>query len=116
MRKLLGLGLALFLAGCAASAPPPMAAPPPPAPAPAPVPRVEPPNFTALSPEALRARLGAPAFSRKDGATDMWRYDSKSCRAFFFFTGNQITHVETMPEGPGNNADVACLNSLKKPS
>ena len=114
MRKLLTLSVAVFLAGCAAKTPPPAPVAPPPPPAPAPVPRVEPPSFTGLAPDAQRARLGAPVFSRKDGATDMWRYDSKSCRAFFFFTGGQVTHVETMPEGQGNNADLACLNSLRK--
>ena len=114
MRKLWGLSLVVFLAGCAAKPPPPVTVAPPPAPAPAPPPRIEPPSFTGLAPEALRARLGAPAFSRKDGATNMWRYDSKTCRAFFFFTGGQVSHVETLPEGAGNNADPACLTSLRK--
>src|SRR5579863_879516 len=76
--------LLLLLAACAAKPPPP---PPPAAPVvpiPTAPPRIEPPSFTALSPEALRARLGAPAFSRKDGPTEMWRYDARACRAFFF--------------------------------
>jgi hypothetical protein len=107
----------LFLAGCAAK---PSPLPPPPAPPlvpiPAPPPRIEPPNFTALSPEALRARLGAPAFSRQDGASEMWRYDAKACHAFFFFTGSRVSHVETIPRGPDNAADPACLIALKKTS
>ncbi|HWY62705.1 MAG TPA: hypothetical protein VNW15_12460 [Rhizomicrobium sp.] len=110
------IALLLFLAACAAKPPPP---PPPAAPVvpiPAAPPRIEPPSFTALSPEALRARLGAPAFSRKDGPTEMWRYDARACRAFFFFTGNQVNHVETIPRGPDNAADPACLTALRKAS
>ena len=112
------LTLLLFLAACAAKAPPP---PPPPAaapivPIPAAPPRIEPPSFTGLSPDALRGRLGAPGFSRKDGATDMWRYDTNACHAFFFFTGTQVSHVETVPRGPDGAADPACLIALKKVS
>jgi hypothetical protein len=73
-----------------------------------------PPNFAGLSPEALRTRLGAPAFSRKDGATEMWRYDTNTCRAFFFFTGNRVNHVETLPRNADEAADPACLIGLKK--
>jgi hypothetical protein len=64
----------------------------------------------------LRARLGNPQFSRKDGPTEMWRYDTRSCHAIFLFTGNQVSRVETIPAGAGNAADAACLNSLRKAS
>jgi hypothetical protein len=83
---------------------------------PAPLPHAEPPGFGGLGPDALRARLGAPAFSRKDGATEMWRYDAGACHAFFFFTGGLISHIETIPRGPSDSADPACLNALKKAS
>ena len=117
MRRFLGMCVVLLLAGCAAKVPPPVAvAPPAPVPAPAPVPQIVAPNYAGLAPEALRARLGAPAFSRKDGPTEMWRYDAKDCRAFFFFTGNQVSHIETMPEGQGDAPDPSCINSLKKAS
>jgi len=101
------LPLTLLLAGCAAEAPAPR-------PQPVPAPGAATPGFTGLSADALRARLGPPAFTRKDGATEMWRYDAQSCHAFFFFTGGRVRHVETAPEGPGNGADAACLSALRK--
>jgi hypothetical protein len=110
------LVLCLAVAACAAPAPPPSPPPaPPPVPAaPPPPPRIEAPNFTGLAPEALRARLGNPQFSRKDGPTEMWRYDSRSCSAIFFFTGNQVSRVETLPAGLNSPANPACLISLRK--
>jgi hypothetical protein len=115
-RKILGLGFVLALAGCAAKAPAPAVGPAPvPIPAPPP-PRREPPAFTGLSGDGLKARLGAPAFSRKDGTTEMWRYDAGACHAFFFFTGGTVSHVETIPRPADQAADAGCLNALRKTS
>ena len=52
---------------------------------------------------------------RKDGATEMWRYDGAACRAFFFFYGMPLTvrHVETLPHGAESAADPACLTALR---
>jgi hypothetical protein len=114
IRKIFVAASLLALAACAAKplpAPPPAAAPV--VPIPAPPPRIEPPNFTGLSQQALRARLGTPQFSRKDGPTEMWRYDSRACHAFFFFTGNQVNHVETLPRNTDESTDPACLASLR---
>jgi hypothetical protein len=105
----------LLLYGCAAKPTAPAAPATVPIPAPLP-PRPEPPGFNGLSTQALRARLGTPAFSRKDGATEMWRYDAKGCHAFFFFTTGQVSHVETIPRPADQAADPACLNALQKPS
>jgi hypothetical protein len=105
----------LVLAGCAARTPAPRTAPGVPIPS-APRRQAEPPAYAGLTPDTLRTRLGAPAFSRKDGATDMWRYDTSACHAFFFFTGGAVSHIETVPRGPGDSADPACLNALKKVS
>jgi hypothetical protein len=71
--------------------------------------------FLGLQPTQLRALLGAPAFARKDGATEMWRYDIPSCRGFFFFTGTpaKVSQVDTLPEGPGNSGDPLCLKALR---
>jgi hypothetical protein len=114
IRKISGLGLLLLLAGCAAKAPAPAAAPAPvPIPAPPP-PRPEPPGFSGLSTDAIKARLGTPAFSRKDGTTEMWRYDASQCHAFFFFTGGAVSHVETIPRPNDQAADPACLSALPK--
>jgi hypothetical protein len=113
----MSLGSLLLLAGCAAKAPPPPApSAPPTVPIPAAPARIEPPSFTGLSSDMLKARLGTPAFARKDGTTDMWRYDTSACHAFFFFTGGKITHVETIPRGPGDATDPRCLSALKKSS
>jgi hypothetical protein len=117
IRTLLALGLALGLTACAqkqAASPPPAAT----VPLPPPPPRGEPDRFTNLSAASLRAELGAPAFVRKDGATEMWRYDSKNCHAYFFFYGagaeQAVQHVETLPQGKSAAADPACLEALKK--
>jgi hypothetical protein len=115
-RKILNLSLVLMLAGCAARAPTPTPAPATvPLPKPPP-PRAEPPAFNGLTADALKTRLGAPAFSRKDGATEMWRYDTKACHAFFFLTGGKVAHVETIPRPEDQTADAACLNALRKAS
>ncbi len=112
--KILAAAALLLLAGCAAKAPP---APPGSVPIPtAPPQRPEPPGFSGLAADALTARLGAPAFSRKDGPTEMWRYDNGDCRAFFFLQGGKVTHVETTPRPANAAADTACLNGLKKAS
>ena len=113
MRKFAAL-LALFvLAACAR--PQPQALPPA-MPAPVrPPPPVEAEPFLGLQAPQLRALLGAPAFMRKDGATEMWRYDTQSCRGFFFLTGSPATvgHVDTLPQGPGDSPDPACLKALR---
>jgi hypothetical protein len=47
----------------------------------------------------------------------MWRYDSASCRAFFFLYGTPpaatVRHVETLPAGVASAADPACLLALR---
>jgi hypothetical protein len=111
---ILVLAMALGLAACAQKqAAPPAAST---VPLPPPPPRGEPDRFTALSAASLRAELGNPAFVRKDGATEMWRYDSKACHAYFFLGGTpqEVQHVETLPQGRSAAADPACLNSLKQ--
>lgn len=116
-RKFIILAALLLLAGCAAKTPAPRPAPSVPIP-PAPRPQAEPPGYAGLTLDALRARLGGPIFSRKDGVTEMWRYDAGACHAFFFFTGGVVSHIETVPRGPGDSADPACLSALsvkKKP-
>jgi hypothetical protein len=117
-RKFVILAASLLLAGCAARTQAPRLAPGVPIPS-APRRQAEPPGYTGVTLDALRARLGGPAFSRKDGATEMWRYDAGACHAFFFFTGGAVNHIETVPRGPGDAAaDPACLNALsvkKKP-
>jgi hypothetical protein len=118
----------LVLAGCAgparnAATTPPSASlapvPPPSLLIPQAPPRGEPGAFLNLSADALRARLGAPQFMRPDGATQMWRYDGASCRAFFFLYGTApnlaVRHVETLPAGKDVAADPACLAALSAP-
>lgn len=111
IRKIAILAATLLLAGCAAKTTAPRLAPSVPIP-PAPRRQAEPPGYTGLTTDALRTRLGAPAFSRKDGATEMWRYDAGPCHAFFFFTAAAVSHIETVPRGAGDDADPACLNTL----
>ena len=112
MRKSIAVLTVLTLAGCAA---PGRAPSPPTVPIPSTPPAREPDVFTGLQAAQLRGLAGTPAFTRKDGATEMWRYDIASCRAFFFFTGAppKVQHVETVPRGANSAADPACLNALR---
>jgi len=108
--------LALVAAGCAAKAPPP---PPPPPPSPSAIPpappRGEPGQYLNMPASGLQSAFGKPAFVRKDGATEMWRYDGQNCRAFFFLYGAPLAvrHVETLPHGAQNAADMDCLTALR---
>ena len=112
MRRLACLTiLALALAGCGATQPPPPRAsliPPSP-------PRGEPGQYLNLGGVALQAAFGKPAFVRRDGATEMWRYDGRACRAFFFLYGSPLAvrHVETLPHGAKSAADMGCLTALR---
>lgn len=111
MNKSIAALMVLTLAGCAHEAPAPAPSVPIP---PAPTVR-EPARFTGLQAQQLQALAGAPQFTRKDGPTEMWRYDGASCRAFFFLTGSppKVQHVETLPRGADGAADQACLNALR---
>ena len=114
----------LILAGCVTApprAPVAPAAPPPPEPTvplPPPPPKGEPENFLGMDAAGLQAMAGAPTFTRKDGALEMWRYDTATCRIFFFLSGTpgKVQHVETLPHGTNSAADPACLNALRRPS
>ncbi len=110
----------LAMAGCAAPRQVPTAPQSPlprPSAIPAPPPRGEPQGFVNLPAAQLRSTFGAPAFVRRDGATEMWRYDGGSCRAFFFLYGAPqqlvVRHVETLPHGAQSAADPACLSALR---
>ncbi|HKD47128.1 MAG TPA: hypothetical protein VKB67_05545 [Rhizomicrobium sp.] len=112
MKKRITALMVLTLAGCThpprAPSSPVVALPPAP-------PARERDVFTGLQTQQLRALAGAPVFTRKDGATEMWRYDTASCRAFFFFTGTpaKVQYVETLPRGPDGGANQDCLNALR---
>ncbi len=106
--------LALLAAGCAARTPAPGTLPQH-SEIPAAPPRGEPGAFVNLQAGDLRALLGMPAFVRRDGVTEMWRYDGAACRAFFFLYGAPLSvrHVETLPHGAQNAADSGCLAALR---
>jgi hypothetical protein len=117
MRRASCLVLILLAAGCAAKAPrspAPSSAPGIAAIPPAP-PRGEPGQYLNMAAPGLQAAFGRPAFVRKDGTTEMWRYDGEACRAFFFLYGTPLTvrHVETLPHGAQSAADSACLTALR---
>ncbi|HWU26357.1 MAG TPA: hypothetical protein VN154_08135 [Rhizomicrobium sp.] len=77
----------------------------------------EPPDLAGIDAAALRVAFGHPAFSRKDGQAEMWRYDNSGCKAFFFLYSNGTTftvrHVETVPRGQEMAADANCLAQLR---
>jgi hypothetical protein len=123
MTRKLALVTMLVLAGCTAQphAPASPVAPPPlepTVPIPPPPPKGEPESFTGIDAARLQALAGAPAFTRKDGSLEIWRYDTQTCRIFFFLTGapGKVQHVETLPRGPSSAADPECLSALRKTS
>lgn len=111
IRPALMILVALSVAGCATTqtnAPRPTAATIPSAP-----PRGEPGQYVNMPAMALQAAFGRPAFVRKDGTTEMWRYDGSACRAFFFLYGGAVRHVETLPHARDQAADIGCLTALR---
>ncbi|HTT98220.1 MAG TPA: hypothetical protein VMF58_09235 [Rhizomicrobium sp.] len=113
IRKLVVVSACILLAACAnnrAAIPDRVALPPPP-------PAGEPPNVIGLSADAMRATFGTPAFVRKDGDSEFWRYNGATCRAFFFLykQNNILTvgHAETLPHGAAIAADNSCINALR---
>lgn len=113
-RKFVVLSLCALLCACAGHAPkdttPIVSLPPPPPPG-------EPADLAGLDAGALRVAFGEPAFTRKDGPAEMWRYDNSACKAFFFLYSNGTTftvrHVETLPRGSEMAADANCLAQLR---
>lgn len=77
----------------------------------------EPSGTTGLHEADLKVAYGQPAFVRKDGQAQIWRFDGPACKAFFFLysrDGNTaVWHVETTPRGAGIAADQNCLNALR---
>jgi hypothetical protein len=112
IRKLLTVSGCVLLAACADRAAIPDRVALPPAPPPG-----EPPAIIGLSADAVRATFGEPAFVRKDGETQFWRYNGAQCHAFFFlYKQNSILtvqHVETLPHGASIAADNDCINALR---
>ena len=113
MKKLASaLALGVLLVGCASNPPPqPITVPLPPPP-----PSGEPSGFIGLSANDLRVAYGTPSFVRKENGAEMWRYDRKDCRAFFFLytkdNAQAVRHVETLPHGRDSATDPACLQAL----
>lgn len=101
------------LAACAAREGVPLPAPPSPG---------EPPGLIGLTAPKLRYVFGTPAFVRKDGAAELWRYDGASCKAFFFLYKDEaedaleVRHVETLPHGKERAVDASCLDALRVPA
>jgi hypothetical protein len=112
IRRAAILSLALLAGACAAKTP--LAPQSGTASIPGAPPRGEPSQYINMAATGLQAAFGKPAFVRKDGTTEMWRYDGSACRAFFFLYGSPLAvrHVETLPHGAASAADIACLTAL----
>jgi len=112
IRPFLIAALCAFVCACTTpQAPPPRVA------LPAAPPVGEPSGIAGLEASQLKVAFGAPVFVRKDGTSEMWRYDGASCKAFFFLypSGSSLAvrHVETLPRGQEMAADAGCLNALR---
>jgi len=109
IRRGLALSLLALLGACATHPPDHVALPPAPPPG-------EPANFIGLTDAAMRTSYGAPAFVRKDGSIQMWRYKGMACQAFFFLYPTRgvltVQHVETLPHPNNSATDTSCLQSL----
>jgi hypothetical protein len=77
----------------------------------------EPAGIAGLAAQQLRLSFGPPQFVRKDGGTELWRYDGQACKAFFFLYPEagtlSVRHVETVPRGGAMAADTNCLDALR---
>ena len=106
------LFLCALLGACAARGPAGPRTTLPPAPPPG-----EPAGTTGLHEAELKALYGDPAFARRDGNGQIWRFDGPSCKAYFFLytrDGNTaVWHVETAPRGQSIAADENCLSALR---
>jgi hypothetical protein len=106
-----GLALCLFalLGACATRPVDHVALPPAPPPG-------EPANMMGMTEASLRTTFGTPAFMRKDGNIQTWRYRGNACQAFFFLYPDHgaltVQHVETLPHPASSAADANCLQSL----
>ena len=117
MRRFVLLSCCVLLAGCVTSRQP---APPTTKPQRNIVPAApavgEPGDLAGLKSTQLREVFGPPSFVRKEGAMELWRYDSVSCKAFFFLypygQALLVKHIETLPPGNTMAADQTCLDSL----
>jgi hypothetical protein len=110
-----------LLAGCATSRQPgPPATQTRRAVIPAIPPAGEPADLAGLKSTQLREVFGSPNFVRKEGEMELWRYDSRACKAFFFLypygQALLVRHVETLPRGSARAADQTCLDSLRPKS
>jgi hypothetical protein len=112
IRRILILACCCALGACATRQAPADHVALPPAP-----PRGEPVSTIGISDTDLRVQFGAPAFTRKDGTAQLWRYDGATCRAFFFLypadSALSVRHVETTPRGADMAADPKCLDALR---
>ncbi|MEI9930643.1 MAG: hypothetical protein WDM89_08855 [Rhizomicrobium sp.] len=112
IRKLAMVSACVLLAACAnrAAVPDHVALPAAPPPG-------ELPSVIGLTESALRATFGEPAFVRKEGDTQFWRYNGAACHAFFFLYKQNgvltVQHVESLPPGAAIGADNACINALR---
>lgn len=117
IRPFMAIVLCAGLAACATApgqqqmqAAPTVALPPAPPPG-------EPGGIAGMEAGQLRVAFGTPAFVRKDGQAEMWRYDSGRCKAFFFLfpsgASMNVRHVETLPRGSVMAADTGCLDALR---
>lgn len=102
------LAFALLLAACAGGT----------ASIPSGPPAGEPAGYAGIDVAQLRTLMGNPAFTRKEGkGIEMWRYDSQTCKAFFFLYPDgaslSVRHVETVPRPRDASVDIDCLNAMR---
>ena len=67
--------------------------------------------------DSLHAAYGMPDFVRREKDSELWRYDTHDCTAFFFLYRDgetwRLRYSESLPPGPGMAASEACVQNLR---
>jgi hypothetical protein len=106
------LAFSFVISACAGQvpAPPPSVALPPPLAA-------DPANWPAIDSDAVQMEYGPPAFVRCETGSELWRYDSEKCAAFFFLNAEEgalhLRLVQTVARTSDTLSDEACLRILR---
>lgn len=83
-----------------------------------PPPRPDPIILVGKTENDIRAYLGEPDLTRREGPGEIWRYGDESCGIHLFFYEDQgmmeVEHVETRVDGKSGLKEADCLDRLRR--